>query len=108
MACGTINRRSRRSGLGDNQHGAAFNIGAFFETRATNSSNLESKTFRMGDSFDLASSERGEQRKKMISTMCNETIDKNCQATQPPDQTNIEEEIRGQEDTSKSAHALHQ
>src|SRR5580692_6411969 len=26
---------------------------AFFETRATNSSNLESKSFRMGDSFDF-------------------------------------------------------
>ena len=25
----------------------------FFEIRATNSSNLESKTFRMGDSFDF-------------------------------------------------------
>jgi len=25
----------------------------FFETRATNSSNLESKSFRMGDSFDF-------------------------------------------------------
>jgi hypothetical protein len=25
----------------------------FFETRATNSSNLESKSFRMGDSFNF-------------------------------------------------------
>ena len=25
----------------------------FFETRATNSSDLESKSFRMGDSFDF-------------------------------------------------------
>lgn len=53
-SCLTASRTQRTAGAADRRvWNAVGAYRAFFETRATNSSNLESRSFRMGDGFDF-------------------------------------------------------